>query len=99
MKIKSKYEVNGIYWYYEILDDGYKIYSGEESPAPLYHQYEPFIPDHSKSYEENAIQMCKELSDTSNVYVPFTMTKDMYEELQSNVDYLMLLNDSNSLEE
>ena len=42
--------------YYDILDDGFKIYVGQ-TIRPSIHQYEPYIPDPSKSYEENAIQM------------------------------------------
>lgn len=39
--------------YYELTSDGYHIYDRND---PLFHihQYEPYIPDHSKSYEDNA---------------------------------------------
>ena len=39
--------------YYELTTDGYHIYDRND---PLFHihQYEPYIPDHSKSYEDNA---------------------------------------------
>ena len=39
--------------YYEITTDGYHIHDRND---PLFniHQYEPYIPDHSKSYEDNA---------------------------------------------
>ena len=85
--------------FYDILDDGFKIYIGQTS-TPTIHQYEPFIPDHTKSYEENAIQMCDELCTPSEPPEPsFAMTEDMYTEMQSNIDYLMLLNDPDSATE
>lgn len=39
--------------YYTIDENGYHIYDRND---PLFHihQYEPYIPDHSKTYEENA---------------------------------------------
>lgn len=39
--------------YYELTDNGYHIYDRND---PLFHihQYEPYIPDKTKSYEENA---------------------------------------------
>ena len=39
--------------YYELTSDGYHIHDRND---PLFHihQYEPYIPDHSKSYEDNA---------------------------------------------
>lgn len=39
--------------YYELTTDGYHIYDRTD---PLFHvhQYEPYIPDHRKSYEDNA---------------------------------------------
>lgn len=39
--------------YYELTSDGYHIYDRND---PLFHiyQYEPYIPNHSKSYEDNA---------------------------------------------
>lgn len=45
--------------YYEITDDGYWIY--DRLSEMKLHQYEPYIPDHSKSYEENAIAQIAEL--------------------------------------
>lgn len=47
--------------YYELTTDGYHIYDRND---PLFHihQYEPYIPDHSKSYEENAQAQIEELS-------------------------------------
>ena len=37
---------------YEIREDGYMIYLDNK---PWISQYEPYIPDKSKSYEENAL--------------------------------------------
>ena len=47
--------------YYEITENGYHIYDRND---PLFHvhQYEPYIPDHTKSYEENAHAQIEELS-------------------------------------
>lgn len=49
--------------YYELTKDGYHIYDRND---PLFHvhQYEPFIPDRSKSYEENAQAQIEDLSRT-----------------------------------
>lgn len=47
--------------YYELTSDGYYIYDRND-PLFRIHQYEPYIPDHSKSYEENAIAQIEELS-------------------------------------
>lgn len=40
--------------YYELTSDGYYIYDHDD-PLFRVHQYEPYIPDPSKTYEENAI--------------------------------------------
>lgn len=40
--------------YYELTDNGYHIYDRNDVLFHI-HQYEPFIPDHESSYEENAI--------------------------------------------
>lgn len=47
--------------YYTIEENGYHIYDRND---PLFHihQYEPYIPDHTKSYEENAIAQIAELT-------------------------------------
>lgn len=47
--------------YYELSEDGYYIYD-KNDPLFKVHQYEPYIPDHSKSYEENAIAQIEELT-------------------------------------
>ena len=46
--------------YYVIEENGYRIYDRND---PLFHihQYEPYIPDHTKSYEENAQAQVHEL--------------------------------------
>ena len=46
--------------YYEITENGYHIYDRND---PLFHihQYEPYIQDQSKSYEENAQAQTHEL--------------------------------------
>ena len=47
--------------YYVIEENGYHIYDRND---PLFHihQYEPYIPDHTKSYEENAQAQIEELT-------------------------------------
>lgn len=39
--------------YYEIVENGYHIYDRNDSSYHIY-QYEPYIPDKAKSYQENA---------------------------------------------
>lgn len=39
--------------YYELTTDGYHIYDRNDSLFHI-HQYEPYIPDHNKNYEDNA---------------------------------------------
>lgn len=85
---------------YEIFDDGFEIYLGDRK-FPLFKQREPFIPDPSKSYEENAIAMCKEYCDEQNngnssTFVP---VEDRLTAIEANIDYLMLLNDPDSAAE
>lgn len=102
MKIDSGYTAeNDVKLFYTINDDGFDIYYGEDSEIARYHQYEPFIPNHTISYEENAKQMCADLSEKAHyVSTPeFKLTEDMYTEMQSNIDYLMLLNDPDSATE
>ena len=47
--------------YYVIEENGYHIYDRND---PLFHihQYEPYIPDPTKSYEENAQTQIEELT-------------------------------------
>ena len=53
--------------YYVIEENGYHIYDRID---PLYHvhQHEPYIPDHTKSYEENAKAQIAELEVEENEY-------------------------------
>ena len=81
--------------YYEILEDGFKIYIGQTVNASI-HQYEPYIPDPSKSYEENAIQMCEDLCKNDN---KSPSIEDRVTNIEANIDYLMLLNDPDSASE
>lgn len=77
--------------YYEILENGYKIYINNTIRPSIY-QYEPYIPDPSKTYEENAIDTCEELS-TVRVSAIDPIEERLIN-VESNIDYLMLLNDS-----
>ena len=79
--------------YYDILDDGFKIYIGQ-TVRPTFHQYEPYIPDPSKSYKENALKMCEELCKT-----PEKPLENKLDNMQANIDYLLLLNDPDSATE
>ena len=82
--------------YYDILENGYKIYIGQTKRA-LYYQYEPYIPDPSKSYEENARDMCAELAkERTN---PDAELDVRLTNIEANIDYLMLLNDPDSAAE
>ena len=56
--IETNYSIDNKQISYEVIDDGYKIYSDGQL---WIHQYEPYIPDKSKSYEENAIAQIEEL--------------------------------------
>ena len=98
-RIKSEYTMpDGITLCYEIFSNGFDIFFGENAVYPTYHQPEPYIPNPDLSYEENAIQMCKEIStpstidDTSPLNIRLT-------NIESNIDYLMLLNDPDSASE
>lgn len=81
--------------YYDILENGYKIYIGQTQRA-LYYQYEPYIPDPSKSYEENAKDICAELAkERTN---PEADLDVRLTNIEANIDYLMLLNDADSID-
>lgn len=97
IKFEKQTSDNKDVWY-DILDDGFKIYI-EQTIRPVIHQYEPYIPDPTKSYEENAKVMCEQLCAASSAENRFVMTEDMYTEMQSNIDYLMLLSDPDSAAE
>lgn len=92
----DKLNANNQSIYYEILEDGFKIYIGQ-TVQPSIHQYEPYIPDPTKSYEENAIQMCEDLCENANNMVP--SIEDRVTNIEANIDYLMLLNDPDSATE
>lgn len=98
MKVNSGYpaDANGNMFYYEILNDGYKIYVGDVQ-YPTYHQYEPYIPDHTKSYEENAIDDCKNMA--ISITNPAPSVEERLTDVEANIDYLMLLNDPDSATE
>lgn len=82
--------------YYDILENGYKIYIGQTKRA-LYYQYEPYIPDPSKSYEENAKDMCAELAKEHTN--PDADLDVRLTNIEANIDYLMLINDPDSAAE
>lgn len=90
---EQRYDGSDIF--YNISDDGFDIYIGSEKNL-VYTQHEPFIPDHSKSYEENAIMMCEDLCKEPEQYDSFN---DRLTNVEANVDYLMLLNDPDSASE
>ena len=54
----TNYSIDNKQVSYEVTDNGYKIFLDGQL---WIHQYEPFIPDKSKSYEENAIAQMEEL--------------------------------------
>ena len=55
---ETNYSIDNKQISYEVTDDGYKIYSDGQL---WIHQYEPYIPNPSISYEENAIAQIEEL--------------------------------------
>lgn len=96
-RIDSGYTTEkGSVLYYEIIlkdgmENGYDVFIGD-SPVPIIHQPEPFIPDRSKSYIENAIETCKSMSHPIAPPIEkFVMTKEMYNKQQSDIDFLMLM--------
>lgn len=60
---KTDYTFNGKELSYEVTEDGYFIYLNGDK---WIHQYEPYIPDHSIGYEENAIAQIEELVKENN---------------------------------
>lgn len=69
---------------YEITEDGYYILIDGNK---VIHQYEPYIPDSSKSYEENAKAQIEELkqADSQNA-----QRKTNIEQMQSDITDLQL---------
>ena len=65
---------------YKIDDNGYHIYSTED-PSFHIHQYEPYIPDHTKTYEENAQLQIKQLESMPSDPI-FTLTETEYTSLR-----------------
>lgn len=55
--------------YYELTDNGYHIYD-KNDPLFHIHQYEPYIPNPSNSYEENAKAHIEALSDELEIEEP-----------------------------
>jgi chloramphenicol O-acetyltransferase len=51
-------------FYYEITDNGYHIFDRNDETFHV-HQYEPYIPDKTKSYEENAKAQIEEIKASS----------------------------------
>ena len=56
--ITTNYSIENKQISYEVTDDGYKIYLDGQQ---WIHQYKPYIPNPSISYEENAIAQIEEL--------------------------------------
>ena len=69
---------------YEVTENGYFIYINGKK---VIHQYEPYIPDSSKSYEENAKAQIEELkqADSQNA-----QRKTNIEQMQSDITDLQL---------
>lgn len=96
----TKYEKpmdGGLDIYYETFEDGFDIWIGRTDGYPAYTQRIPNIPDPSKSFEENAKDMCAFLttpqeSGKGNI-------DDRLTSVEANIDYLMLLNDPDSASE
>ena len=54
--------------YYTVEKNGYHIFNKDDSPFHA-HQYEPYIPDKSKSYVENVKAQISELLSRSSISV------------------------------
>ena len=54
----TNYSIDNKQVAYEVTDNGYKIFLDGQL---WIHQYEPYIPDPSKSYEENALAHIEEI--------------------------------------
>ena len=91
---------NGTSISYEVFEDGFDIWIGSIGGYPTYSQREPFIPDRSISYEENAIKMCEQISkDSARTKNDSNTAGDRLTTIEANIDYLMLLNDPDSATE
>ena len=58
-RIATNHKVNGQVISYEVVENGYNIYLGETLWIT---QPEPYIPNRSLSYEENAIAQIEEIA-------------------------------------
>lgn len=93
-------ELGGLY--YILLSNGFEVYIGSNAAIPSYRQTEPYIPNPDLSYEDNAKIFCNNLSvpidriDRNQADKMYASVEDITS-LRSDIDYLMLLNDSDSL--
>ena len=83
-------------FYYELEENGYHIYDRND---PLFHvhQYEPYIPDKTKSYEENAQAQIHEfmVSDYANLVMSGEITIDVVpEEYKEEVNAVIAASES-----
>jgi len=69
---------------YEIVENGYFILINGQK---VIHQYEPFIPDPNKTYEENAIAQIEEMKEADKREEE---TKTKLEELEEQVTDLQI---------
>lgn len=103
MRIDSGYKLkDGTSLTYEIYENGFDIFRGMNSENCVLHQPEPHIPNPDISYEENAKNMCFEISERSKNQpenTEYVLTKTEYISIRSDLDYLMLLNDPDSATE
>lgn len=80
----TNYSIDNKQISYEVTDNGYKIYLDGKL---WIHQYEPYIPDPSISYEENAIAQIEELY---NGYQASLQEKQEQASLQDQITNLEL---------
>lgn len=69
---------------YEVTENGYFIFINGEK---VIHQYEPYIPDKTKTYEENAEAQIEEMKQAE---VQAQNTKTEIEELKEQITELQL---------
>lgn len=73
---------------YEVTENGYFIFIDGEK---VIHQYEPFIPDKTKSYEENAKTQIKEMQEAdANAKKEAEQKKTEIEQMQEQITDLQL---------
>ena len=96
-KVNSGFLMNGeVELWYTINDNGFDIYFGENAKYPSLSQPEPYIPYPNLTYEENAKKMCESMASEKPAEQPKSL-EDRLTDAEANIDYLMLLNDSDSL--